>query len=159
MKRINNSEKEKESADHSSTFSEDVQKNRQNTDKEEKNTGDNRLTYKYSTAALAVLVFILITFFVGSEHIEKQRNLRLSSAETTAVLRNDTATETDGALVNINTADMYELMQLDDIGEKRAAAIIEYRNEYGRFIEIEDIMNIPGIGQSVFDGIKDKITA
>lgn len=63
-----------------------------------------------------------------------------------------------GGKININTADIYQLESLSGIGESRAQDIIKYREKNGRFKKIEDIMNISGIGQKIFDGFKDKIT-
>ena len=48
-------------------------------------------------------------------------------------------------------------MTLDGIGESKAMAIIAYREEHGRFKKIEDIMNITGIKDGVFDKIKSQI--
>lgn len=60
------------------------------------------------------------------------------------------------SLVNINTASKEELMNLPGIGERKAEAIIEYRDN-SRFTSIEDIMNISGIKEAAFNKIKDKI--
>ncbi|MDD6878663.1 MAG: helix-hairpin-helix domain-containing protein [bacterium] len=60
--------------------------------------------------------------------------------------------------ININTATLEELMKLPGIGESKANAIIEYRNKNGKFSKIEDIVNVSGIGSSVFEKIKDNIT-
>ncbi len=59
--------------------------------------------------------------------------------------------------ININTADKDALMELPGIGESRADEIINYRNEHGRFDSIEDIMNISGIKEKMFEKIKDYI--
>lgn len=64
----------------------------------------------------------------------------------------------DDGKVNINTADSAQLQTLDGIGETRANAIISYRENYGRFQSIEDIMNVEGIKNGVFSKIKDKIS-
>ncbi len=64
----------------------------------------------------------------------------------------------DSGLVNINQADREELMQLSGIGESKADSIIRYREENGPFSKIEEIMNIRGIKEGVFDQIKDSIT-
>lgn len=48
-------------------------------------------------------------------------------------------------------------MTLPGIGEAKAADILRYREENGRFEQIEDIMNISGIKEAVFSKIKDKI--
>ena len=60
------------------------------------------------------------------------------------------------SLVNINKASKEELMSLPGIGERKAEAIIKYRNSKS-FSNIEDIMNISGIKESAFNKIKDKI--
>lgn len=59
--------------------------------------------------------------------------------------------------ININQASKEELMSLPNIGEKRAEAIIEYRN-VNKFENIEDIKNVTGIGDKFFEAMKDLIT-
>ena len=61
------------------------------------------------------------------------------------------------AKININSADIAQLTQLTGIGEARAANIIAYRTEHGRFLTIEEIMNVSGIKESTFQKIKDQI--
>lgn len=60
--------------------------------------------------------------------------------------------------ININIATQDELMTITGIGEAKANAIIEYRKEHGKFDTIEDIMNVSGIGESLFAKIKNYIT-
>lgn len=60
--------------------------------------------------------------------------------------------------ININTADMEQLMTLPGIGEAKAEAILAYRQEHGRFQTIEEIMQISGIKEAVFAKIKGRIT-
>lgn len=61
-------------------------------------------------------------------------------------------------LVNINTADKDTLMTLPGIGNAKAESILSYRQQHGRFQSIEEIKEIPGIKDSVFQQIKDRIT-
>lgn len=63
----------------------------------------------------------------------------------------------DADRVNINTADAGTLTGLSGIGEARAAAIIEYRQKNGSFSAVEDIRNVPGIGDGIYKKIKDLI--
>lgn len=65
--------------------------------------------------------------------------------------------ETSG-LVNLNTATLEELETLPGIGESKAKSIIEYRKNCGKFTKKEDLLNIKGIGDSVFAKLKDYIT-
>lgn len=64
---------------------------------------------------------------------------------------------TENKKVNINTAGMEELMTLTGIGEAKALSIIEYREEKGRFESIEELMEIEGIKEGVFNKIKEDI--
>ena len=61
-------------------------------------------------------------------------------------------------LINLNTADLTKLQELNGIGEKKAQAIIQYRTDNGSFQSIESLMEVSGIGQKTFDAIKDTIT-
>ncbi|MBW6472405.1 MAG: ComEA family DNA-binding protein [Anaerolineaceae bacterium] len=72
-------------------------------------------------------------------------------------LRTNIITITDSELININEADMKELMLLPGIGETKANEIIMYRETYGYFDTIEDILNVPGIGDATFNQLRDKI--
>lgn len=60
--------------------------------------------------------------------------------------------------ININTANIDLLMTLSGIGESKASAIIEYRKQNGDFNSIFDIKKVTGIGESIFESIKDYIT-
>lgn len=60
--------------------------------------------------------------------------------------------------VNLNTAGLELLCTLPGIGEARAQDIIAYREAHGAFAVIEDIKNVSGIKESVFQKLKDKIT-
>ena len=59
---------------------------------------------------------------------------------------------------NLNTATAEQLMELPGIGEAKATAILSYRAKIGQFTDIEEIMNVSGIGEAMFEKIKDKIT-
>ncbi|MBQ0058409.1 MAG: helix-hairpin-helix domain-containing protein [Lachnospiraceae bacterium] len=62
------------------------------------------------------------------------------------------------ALININTADISQLMTLSGIGEAKATAIIKDRDTNGPFQTKEDIMRVSGIGDGMYARIKDDIT-
>lgn len=66
--------------------------------------------------------------------------------------------ESPGELVNINTAGISELTTLNGIGEKKAQAIMTYREEQGLFGTLEELKNIPGIGDKTFENLKPYIT-
>lgn len=62
------------------------------------------------------------------------------------------------SLININTASLEELDTLEGIGPVIAQRIIDYRTANGPFVLIEDIKNVSGIGDSIFERIRDSIT-
>lgn len=60
--------------------------------------------------------------------------------------------------ININTADVSKLQELSGIGQTRAEAIVAYRMEHGAFARVEDIMNVSGIKNALFEKMRDDIT-
>ena len=52
--------------------------------------------------------------------------------------------------LNINTATVEELEQLDSIGKKKAQEIVIYRNKYGKYNNIEELQKEKGIGEKKF---------
>lgn len=63
----------------------------------------------------------------------------------------------DDGRVDINTATKEELMSLNGIGEVRAEAIIHYREKQGGFSSIEELKEVEGIKEGVFNKLKDRI--
>jgi competence ComEA-like helix-hairpin-helix protein len=61
-------------------------------------------------------------------------------------------------LININTASADVLDTLPGIGPKKALEIVKYRLEFGPFKTTHEIVNVKGIGEKIFERIKDKIT-
>lgn len=66
--------------------------------------------------------------------------------------------EINSEIVNINSADMYQLCRISGIGEATAEEILTYRKKKGAFKSIEEIKNVKGISDRKFEEIKDKIT-
>ena len=76
---------------------------------------------------------------------------------------NNAVTNLDGLInntgkVSLNSALIDELITLPGIGEAKAKLIIEYREQNNGFKDIEEIMNIKGIGEKMFEKIKPYIT-
>lgn len=104
------------------------------------------------------------------EVLELEQNKNESCIENNGVLKNDACisnnhkVESDinkdeqTSLVNINTATLEQLQTLTGIGESKAKAIIAYREKNGMFEKIEDIKNVSGIGDALFENIKNNIT-
>ena len=63
-----------------------------------------------------------------------------------------------GGQININIATLSELEGLPQIGPATAQSIVEYRETYGPFQDIEDLTDVPGIGSATLQEIRDLIT-
>lgn len=62
-------------------------------------------------------------------------------------------------LLNINSADVETIAStLNGIGPAKAQAIVDYRQQNGTFLVLEDLTNVPGIGETTLDQIKSMIT-
>lgn len=60
--------------------------------------------------------------------------------------------------VNINKASAEELVALDNVGEARAQAIVEYREEQGPFPSISALANVSGIGSATLERNRERLT-
>ena len=99
-----------------------------------------------------------IIIYSNSEVLEKYKEeicvCKKCDIVNDACINNDDS----GELVNINSASLEELQKIEGIGESKAKAIIKYREEDGFFKVIDDIKNVSGIGESLFEKIKIYIT-
>ena len=62
-----------------------------------------------------------------------------------------------GSLININSANRDKLTEIPGVGDATAEKIVTYREENGKFKNIEDLKNVSGIGDKKFDAIKSYI--
>jgi competence protein ComEA len=60
-------------------------------------------------------------------------------------------------LLNINSADLSELQTLSGVGPSKAQSIISYREEFGPFKSIDQLLEVRGIGEKTIEEWKDKI--
>ena len=60
-----------------------------------------------------------------------------------------------GEVIDVNTADAYDLQRLPGIGEKRARDIIAYREEHGPFQTVDGLTEVSGIGPGILEGLRD----
>ncbi|MDU5228965.1 MAG: helix-hairpin-helix domain-containing protein [Anaerococcus sp.] len=86
----------------------------------------------------------------------KDEILDQEDANTDQIISNADPSSQEGK-ININEASKEELMTLPNIGEKRAQAIIDYR-ESKKFETIEEIKNVTGIGDKFYQAMQDLIT-
>ena len=97
------------------------------------------------------------------EEIEQEACKNQNGIENDACIedsKNDTSSSSVviSGKISLNTATLDELMMLPGIGEAKAEAIIKYREEVGAFQNIEELKEVNGIGDAIFDQIKENIT-
>lgn len=90
-------------------------------------------------------------------NIDENQNINLDNANLAIGQVNLNSANSQNKKINLNVASKEELMTLPNIGEKRAQAILDYRQE-NKFEKIEDIKNVSGIGEKYFEAMKDLIT-
>ncbi|MCD8503083.1 MAG: helix-hairpin-helix domain-containing protein [Bacillaceae bacterium] len=95
-------------------------------------------------AALLKDEMVIYVPFIGEE-VEDVVNVGLS-------------TDVDHNRINVNTATSEELQLIPGIGPAKAAAIIQYRDEHGRFEAVEDLVRVTGIGNKTMDSMREYIT-
>jgi len=64
----------------------------------------------------------------------------------------------DRPRININESDSAGLMRLKGVGNILAGRIIEYRSTNGDFRSVEDLKKVKGIGQKLYEKIKDEVS-
>ena len=100
---------------------------------------------------------------INRSYIPSEKAENDAEKEENAAGSKDTVNEEKDAeiknsgLININTASSEELQRLNGIGPALAGRIIDYRQTYGRFVTIEEIKEVKGIGDKTFEKIKDMI--
>lgn len=93
-----------------------------------------------------------------AEVVNKEENTYISKSNGEGIISsNPNKSNVTKKKVNINTASKEELMKISGVGESTANKIISYR-ENKKFDSIEEIKNVPGIGDSKFESMKEEIT-
>ncbi|NIR48360.1 ComEA family DNA-binding protein [candidate division KSB1 bacterium] len=107
--------------------------------------------------------------FSFSVHIDKKEDKQPPETEpVVATQASESSEETPEATqaakedreiekIDINNATIDELETLPGIGEKLAQAIVRFREQNGRFDQVEDLVKVPGIGEKKLEKIIDKI--
>ena len=122
---------------------------------------------RYEKVILALgLAFLLAAggYRLGGESRARPYQVSVTRADQPVAT---TGTESDGSRpdslmegerINVNTAGYYDLMRLPGIGEKRARAILDWREEHGGFSAPEQLIEISGIGEKTLEGLLPYIT-
>lgn len=89
---------------------------------------------------------------------EEEEYISIESGNNVIQEKNPREDTGGNSIININKAEQTQLEQLPGIGPSTALKIIEYRKENGNFKTIEDIKNVPGIGDAKFESMKENIS-
>jgi len=103
----------------------------------------------------------MVIYIYSDKDLKKNSNISCSNICNVEVIEVNNCIEentNNSELININLASLEDLLTLSGIGESKAKSIIEYRDINGNFKDINELKNISGIGDALFDKIKDKIT-
>lgn len=124
---------------------------------EQEVNGKEKISKDVAIIILSILIIFLLIFFFGMKIIEK-KNSEISEDYTvfSTLAESETETQTE-FLININTDNINELTLLPGIGKAKALLIIEYRKENGDFSNKEELMNVQGIGEAVYNKLKHMI--
>lgn len=85
------------------------------------------------------------------------QKLSIQHSSHSNVSKSSTMTDSSGQ-VYLNQANIDELQKLKGIGEKKAQAIVEYRQKNGGFKNIDEFKNVKGIGPAIFEKNKTRLS-
>lgn len=100
---------------------------------------------------------LLLGLFSAASFAQEKTQAPTNPVQTVAEQVTSTQV-TNVNVVNINTATAAEIQdKLVGIGAKKAQAIVEYRDTHGKFINIEQLTEVSGIGKATLEKNRDRI--
>ena len=108
-------------------------------------------------------ILVILTLFVYSQSviakkIEPEKQVMSVNSKKLVEKQTEQQKVLDSNKVNINQADIEELAEkLNGIGVQKAKAIVEYREKYGAFNSLENILEVSGIGPAFLEKNRDKL--
>jgi comEA protein len=116
--------------------------------------GKNRF---WALITLLLIAVIVIGGVVAWRNYGPNHPIQINLSEETNTADGIVA-ETEPQKIDINRAEAWLLEALPGIGPSKAQAIIDYRQQNGGFSDISELLNVSGIGQDIYQKIKDLIT-
>ena len=116
--------------------------------------------HKFKLTAILLAIFTSLLFNSGA--FAKSEDKQLNKSDTSVEHRTHSERTTKAAdpqgKIDINSADAKSLTLLKGIGEKRAEAIIKYREANGPFKSTDELSKVKGISKSIIDKNRDHLT-
>lgn len=105
-------------------------------------------------ASLCIVIGIFLGRNIPSHYIAPMQPVIEETIEPTENVETvQTVVPKEGPL-DLNTATKRQLMELPGIGEVLAQRILDYRQTYGTFVAVEDLLNVQGIGEKKLEQIE-----
>jgi comEA protein len=99
---------------------------------------------------------------IEKETFEKKATLAYDISKREGLNSSESSTEKDykpqTEIININTAEKQNLVKLPKIGIVTAERIIRFRDDYGPFKSLDDLLKVKGIGPKTLEKLKPQIT-
>lgn len=129
----------------------------------------------FNAIRLLRMVMLLTLMIFGFDHVNAQnfdqeylnwkakqqaQDARLGSSHTDGnyYLSKPSLNTVSGNKIRLNSATSEQLQQLSGIGEKKAEAILQYRQQHGKFKTVDELQQIKGIGPKLLQKNKDRLT-
>lgn len=115
-----------------------------------------RSSHDIAFSVLLVSITAVIFFSLGVSAsaifgVGKSPKVVIEYKETPTTTTNDSSNLDDANKVNLNTATVNDLMQIDGIGESYAKRIIAYREEIGGYTFLEQLLDVDGVGEKKYN--------
>jgi comEA protein len=116
-----------------------------------------KLNQFWALISLLLMAVIVIGGIIVWHHYRPAPPIEITLTEESEATV-EVSPENEPQKIDINRAEAWLLEALPGIGPSKAQAIIDYRQQNGGFSDITEITNVPGIGPSLYEDIKDLIT-
>lgn len=104
---------------------------------------------------VVLLLMIIISLGIGFQFMDINRDRKESFEIQESFSKQMSGSQTEDSRIDLNKATMSQLIKLPGIGPSKARAIVEYREKIGKFTDLEQLMEVPGIGEKTFERLKD----
>lgn len=115
----------------------------------------------YALSMPKISVSQVSSVHISSEDISENSSSADNASPQTETSQSSTENDTSGSInypLNLNSCTAEELMSISGIGEVKANHIIEYREYLGGYTSVEQIKNIKGIGDGIYEKVSPYLT-